>query len=153
MDPPSNNKGPWNGKGVRIEHGRVFLVRFPDPIGEHAAVVTLVKQHDYVEVIYGVSEPRRHGDRDEYIIRYGTREAQALKPWMRHDTHFRVEHVAVVNAALIGDLVGTGRVLAVPTQINLEKIARAARLLGKVRDVRPSPQASQASDEVPGKDP
>jgi hypothetical protein len=149
MGPQSNSKGPWNGKRVRIESGRIFFVRFPDPIGEHVAVVTLAREHDYVEVVYGVSEPRRNGDRDEYVIRHDTIEAKPFMPWIRHDTHFRVEHVAIVTAAMVGDLVGTGRVLAVPTQPNLEKIARAAREASVVRDLRPAPSAPSPSKTPP----
>jgi len=131
---PQANKGPWNAKGVRIEPGRIFKVNFPPPVGEHTAVVTMMKEGPAVEVIYGVSEPRPGGDRDEYIVRMGTADAVPFAPWIRNDTHFRVEHVRVIDPAIVGEMVGKGRVLAI-TQTRLEVVARAARLKGLVQVV------------------
>jgi hypothetical protein len=138
----ADGKGPWNGDGVRIEPGRIFRVNFPDPIGLHTAVVVTVRP-DYVEVIYGVSAP---GSAHQHVIRYGSAEARPFGTWIRNDTHFRVDNVAIVHVSLIGAYVG--RVLAVPTQVSLEEIAHKARLSGKVKDVRPPVQAPEGSLQV-----
>lgn len=141
---PVGQKGPWTTAGVRIEAGRIFRVDLPAPIGRHTAVVTHVKDHNYVEVIYGRSDS---GTQDQHTVVYGDPEAKPFGSWIRHDTYFRIENVVIIEASIIGDYVG--KALANRTQVRLEVIARAARNSGKVRDLRPSSALPQATATTP----